>query len=179
MSLCLWLRKKCPYSDFFLVLIFPHLDWMRRFAEQISVLSPNAGKYRPEKLRIRKLFTQCWCLTLLQVTLVHKMIFLKNNIILWFLWKEFTCFQPSLYARGQNLSPQRFLKKFCYIKCVRWAGGEKTSYLSNRTETKWSKATLREKRPYSESFWPVSFRIGSIYRILFKYRKVQIRKNSE
>ena len=27
-----------------------------------SVFSPNAGKHRPEKLRIRALFTQCGCL---------------------------------------------------------------------------------------------------------------------
>ena len=34
----LTLRKKCPYSKLF---------------------SPNAGKYGPEQLRIRTLFTQC------------------------------------------------------------------------------------------------------------------------
>ena len=36
------LREKCPYSEFF---------W--------SVFSPNAGKYGPEKLRKRPLFTSC------------------------------------------------------------------------------------------------------------------------
>ena len=36
------LHEKCPYSEFF---------W--------SVFSPNMGKYGPEKLRIRTLFTQC------------------------------------------------------------------------------------------------------------------------
>ena len=35
------LREKCPYSEF---------SW--------SVFSPNAGKYGPEKLRIRTLFMQ-------------------------------------------------------------------------------------------------------------------------
>ena len=35
-------HEKCPYLKFF---------W--------SVFSPNAGKYGPEKLRIRTLFTQC------------------------------------------------------------------------------------------------------------------------
>ena len=35
------LREKCPYSEFF---------WF--------VFTPNAGKYGPEKLRIRTLFTQ-------------------------------------------------------------------------------------------------------------------------
>ena len=29
------------------------------YAEQISVFISNAGKYGPEKLRIRRLFTQC------------------------------------------------------------------------------------------------------------------------
>ena len=41
-TLTFWLREKCLYSGFF---------W--------SVFSPNAGRYGPEKLRIRTLFTQC------------------------------------------------------------------------------------------------------------------------
>ena len=41
----------------FLVLIFPHSHWIRRDTPYLSVSSPNAGKYRPEKLRIRTLFT--------------------------------------------------------------------------------------------------------------------------
>ena len=43
----------------FLVSIFLHLDWIQRHTEYLSVFSPNAGKYGPEKLRIRILFTQC------------------------------------------------------------------------------------------------------------------------
>ena len=31
-----------------LVGIFPHLDWIRRDMEYLSVFSPNAGKYGPE-----------------------------------------------------------------------------------------------------------------------------------
>ena len=38
--------------------IFPHSDWIRRDNPYLSVFSPNARKYGPEKLRIRKLFTQ-------------------------------------------------------------------------------------------------------------------------
>ena len=37
--------------------IFPHLDWIRRDTEYLSVFSPNAGKYGPEKLRILTRFT--------------------------------------------------------------------------------------------------------------------------
>ena len=40
------------------VCIFPHLDWIRVDMEYLSISSPNAGKYVPEKLRIRTLFTQ-------------------------------------------------------------------------------------------------------------------------
>ena len=40
------LREKCPNTEFFSVLYFP-------------IFSPYTGKYGPEKLRIRILFTQC------------------------------------------------------------------------------------------------------------------------
>ena len=41
-----------------LVLIFPHSDWIRKDTPYLSVLTSNAGKCRPEYLRIRTLFTQ-------------------------------------------------------------------------------------------------------------------------
>ena len=43
------LREKYPNMEFFLVRIFPHLDWIRRNIPYLSVFSPNAEKYRPEK----------------------------------------------------------------------------------------------------------------------------------
>ena len=42
----------------FLVLIFSHLDWVRRDT-YLPVFSLNAGKYRPEKLWKRRFFRQC------------------------------------------------------------------------------------------------------------------------
>ena len=51
-SLCglnLPLREKCPNTEFFLVDIFPHLDCIWRDTEDLSVFSPNTGKYGPEK----------------------------------------------------------------------------------------------------------------------------------
>ena len=42
----LWLREN---TEIFLVLIFLYLDRIRRFTPQISVFSPNTGKYGPEK----------------------------------------------------------------------------------------------------------------------------------
>ena len=43
------LREKCPNTEFFLVCIFPHLDWIQRDTKYLSVFSPNAGKCGPEK----------------------------------------------------------------------------------------------------------------------------------
>ena len=42
----------------FVVRIFPHSDWIRSDTEYLSVFGGNVGKYGPEKLRIRILFTQ-------------------------------------------------------------------------------------------------------------------------
>ena len=47
----------------FLVCIFPYLDWIRRDTPYLSVFSPDAGKYGPQKLRIQTLFTQ-WLMLL-------------------------------------------------------------------------------------------------------------------
>ena len=42
----------------FLVRISPHSDWIRRGTPYLcSIFSPNVGKYGPEKLRIRTIFT--------------------------------------------------------------------------------------------------------------------------
>ena len=43
------LREKYPNTEFFLVCIFPHSDWIRRDTKYLFVFSPNAGKYGPEK----------------------------------------------------------------------------------------------------------------------------------
>ena len=37
---------------------FPHSNWIRRDTSYLSVFSPNAGKCRPEELRIWTLYTQ-------------------------------------------------------------------------------------------------------------------------
>ena len=44
-SLC----EKCSNTEFFLVSIFLHSDWIRRDTEYLPLFSPNVGKYGPEK----------------------------------------------------------------------------------------------------------------------------------
>ena len=73
------LREKCPNTEFFLVPIFPHSDWIRRDTEYPSVSSRNAGKYGPEKtLRIWTLFTQCYFNSLMSITLCRDLRFFKK-----------------------------------------------------------------------------------------------------
>ena len=52
------LREKCPNMEFFLVRVFRHSDWIRRDTKYLSVFSPNAGKYGPEKTPYLDTFTQ-------------------------------------------------------------------------------------------------------------------------
>ena len=40
----LQVRKKCPYSELFWSAFFPHLAWIRRDTEYLSVFSPDLGK---------------------------------------------------------------------------------------------------------------------------------------
>ena len=55
----LTLRKKVPVFGVFLARIFPHSDWIRIFTLKMSISNRNAGKYGPEKFRLRARFTQC------------------------------------------------------------------------------------------------------------------------
>ena len=84
------LRKKCPNTEFFLVRIFPHSDWLRIDAEYLSVFIPNAGKYRPEKLHIWTLFMQWWCFFFWLIVVnckgeinKYKKAFLQKNLLVF------------------------------------------------------------------------------------------------
>ena len=43
------LYEMCPNTEFLLVRIFSHSDGIRKDMKYLSVFSPNAGKYGPEK----------------------------------------------------------------------------------------------------------------------------------
>ena len=60
--------------------IFPHSDWLRRDTEYLSVFSPNAGKYRPEKNSVYGHFSRSLN-HLLWVTGVSLSVF-HNHILL-------------------------------------------------------------------------------------------------
>ena len=52
------LREKVSVFGVFLVRIFPYSDYSR-ITPYLSVFNPNAGNYKPEKLRIQTLFMKC------------------------------------------------------------------------------------------------------------------------
>ena len=53
------LRKRCPYSElFWSVFSSIRTEYGKIDAPHFFAFSPNAGKYGPEKLRRRTLFTQ-------------------------------------------------------------------------------------------------------------------------
>ena len=67
------LREKCLNTEFFLVRIFPYLDWIRKNTDQ-------------ENLHIRTLFAQRLCYTFYQKWIYYKITRnIKENIFLEFL----------------------------------------------------------------------------------------------
>ena len=59
----------------FLVRIFPHSDWIRRDTSY-SVLSPNAGKYGPEKTPYFDTF---------HTVVITIVVFIANSVIVYFI----------------------------------------------------------------------------------------------
>ena len=51
-------RVRCPNTELFLVRIFLHLDWIRRYTSYLPVFSLNTEKYGPEKTPYLDTFTQ-------------------------------------------------------------------------------------------------------------------------
>ena len=51
--------KSVQIWSFLWSVFFLHSDWLQRDTKYLSVFSPNAGKYGPEKFRIWTNFTQC------------------------------------------------------------------------------------------------------------------------
>ena len=91
------MREKCPYSEFFcfvfsriwteygeilriqsecgkILRISPYSVQMRENTPYLSVFSPNKGKYGPEKLWIRTLFTQLVFVIKLVLKVVKKQV---------------------------------------------------------------------------------------------------------
>ena len=86
--------------EVFLVCISLHLDWIRRNTLYFSVFSPNVGKYEPEKIRIRTVFTQC------NIALSEQVLILGENHHL----KRGKCYCHQIY--GGFAANVHFLKLY-------------------------------------------------------------------
>ena len=69
----------CPNTEFFLVCIFPHSDWIRRNTKYLSEFSPNAWKYGPEKTS----YLDTFHIVIIWLFKVYNMYQQKNNTC-WF-----------------------------------------------------------------------------------------------
>ena len=110
------LREKCPNTELFLVRIFPHSDWIRRYTPYLSVFSPNAEKYGPEKLCIWTLFTQYINPKIkrdrLSFQLLYQTIYLKksfNHVVMW-----------NRTSLGSNNSGSRHFWTIRILRCYRY-----------------------------------------------------------
>ena len=63
------LREKCLNT---LVRIFPHSDWILRDTLYLPVVSPNAGKYGPEKIPVVEAIT--WLLIMVEFRLYSQLL---------------------------------------------------------------------------------------------------------
>ena len=108
------LPEKCPNTEFFWSIFFLHSDWIRRDAEYLSVFSPSAGKYGPEKTPYLDNFHAVKCLPILKVILnldkFMKILFHTTKyLVLW------CCF---------------YLRKMFYSE---WSQTIKSLYLQQKT----------------------------------------------
>ena len=79
LHIILSLLEKCAFSEFFWS-VFSRIRWD---APYLSVFNPNAGKYGPEKLRMRTLFK--YCILYFNIFVLHNpycFITTKNNLML-------------------------------------------------------------------------------------------------
>ena len=98
------LREKCPYSKF----IWP-------------VFSPNAGKYDPEKLRIRRLFTQ-YVINIVPKSInnnISGQCFILNFYAIFYLWaliySMWILSSPSIFCHYKSLFEKRQIHSL-YLK---------------------------------------------------------------
>ena len=94
-SVCIW-----SFSD-------PYLNWICRDTLHLSVFSPNAEKYRPEKLRIWTFFTQWWIkvlsLELFNIFYFNKLLSMVKLLQVNFLFKKDVVIMLLTFAYSWNL----------------------------------------------------------------------------
>ena len=81
-----YVKSKCPYLELFWSIF--SLIWTEYGEIYLSVFSPNEGKYGPEELRIRTLFTQCKLHWLIAFTSWGIWKYMYHNCLLTRLWRH-------------------------------------------------------------------------------------------
>ena len=146
----LWLKlalcEMCPNTEFFLVRVFQHSDWIRRDTLYLSVFSLNAGKYGPEKTPYSDTFHAVWFSILLMKDAMHPGCNPMN----------FTKFSEILQKSRTEIS-----QIFCKIHISVLLMGFVLQVYWKRMLYQCS---LHEKCPYLELFWSAFSGIWTEYR---------------
>ena len=126
------LFEKCPNTEFFLVRIFPHSDWIRKDTPYIFVFSPNARKYGPERAPYLDTFHAVSFRIQSECEKIQKR---KNSI--------FERFSHSLYLNFFNYMTLSWLKKSSnqwqkiWIKLVTYNANSKELIYRDASEFLW------------------------------------------
>ena len=111
------LCEKCPNTEYFLVRIFPHSDWIRRDTSYLSIFSPNAEKYGPENTTCLDTFHAVVILTtfyhkIVIAILIHTLLMQLFRMMCYkYLW-EISCEQIEEYKiTCFNFGYSKWLKK--------------------------------------------------------------------
>ena len=122
-TLTIPLREKCPNTEFFLVRIFPHLDWISLYNEYLSVFRLNAGKYGSEKT----LYLDTFRAVYLGLSYLHKLLwvwyhskqFLKMNLLHFSQNVEIFLIEglPLVFFLDPQTA-QHFLVNTCFLESV-------------------------------------------------------------
>ena len=122
------LREKCLNTEYFLFRIFPHSDCIQRDLKYLSVFSPKAGKYGPEKTPYLTFFTQCMALKVISKINCRLRFLYKKNRFLSLRLRRLLCnaliqphFDYACSAWYPNLNNRLKLKlQILQNKCIRF-----------------------------------------------------------
>ena len=145
-NLLMWMRKikrerlylstawKVSVFEVFLVPIFPHLNWIRIDTPYLFKFSPIAGKYGPEKLRIRTFFTQ-WRIQNLRYFSIKRSSISARNSYKSYLFLSSSFRMPlNLYRRILSCKTQKIdgFQKFTDRSTIFWNAIELLQTLIHR-----------------------------------------------
>ena len=129
--------EMCRNTEFFLVRIFPHSDWIQKDTKYLSIFSPNAGKYVPEKTPYLNTFHE-----VIVSRNRLKWPFRSQTILEYFYWNEET-----IYCRETPpVKPKKIMKKEKFLD--KWGYKIKLLYKESNNNSKSNSIEKKHHKQY-------------------------------